>query len=214
MMATGILLAGGMSTRMPGDKTLMRVGGRTVIEIELEVIDGLFGEVLIVCNKDRIEHLRRYESDAVRVVAEPVSGKGPLGGILSGLLLSGDRRNFVLACDMPFIKREAISAVVDALEGWQVAVPSTPAGLEPLHAAYDASCIPFIESQLAREDLKVTDFFSRVRVNYVPVEELLRFDATGRLLLNINEPEDMRLAAGSPDVQKGDAREDSQGQRD
>jgi molybdopterin-guanine dinucleotide biosynthesis protein A len=195
-MASGIILAGGKSTRMPGDKTLMRVGGRTVIDIQLDVIEGLFEEVMIVCNARRIEQLRVYEARGVRVAVEPVGGKGPLGGILSGLMLSGTRDNFVLACDMPFISRDAISAVVDALDGHQVAVPRTPGGLEPLHAAYDSSCVAVIEEQIASGSLKVTEFFDRVDVAYIPWEELLRFDPTGRLLVNINEPDDMKRAAG------------------
>ena len=48
MMATGIILAGGASRRMPGDKAFMEVAGRRVIDIQLEVLDGIFGELLIL----------------------------------------------------------------------------------------------------------------------------------------------------------------------
>jgi molybdopterin-guanine dinucleotide biosynthesis protein A len=210
MMATGIILAGGASKRMPGDKAFMEVSGRRVIDIQLEVMRGLFEEILVVGNADRMSRLRVYEKVAprVRVVEEPVGGKGPLGGILSGLMLSGSEDNFIVACDMPFIRREAIEMVLRRLDGHQVAVPATPKGLEPLHAAYARSCAPLIESQLAAGDLKVTDFFEKVDVEYIPWEELLRFDPTGRLLMNINEPEDMRRAAGWMD---GDDREGCDG---
>jgi molybdopterin-guanine dinucleotide biosynthesis protein A len=183
---------------MPGDKAFMEVAGRRVIDVQVETLEGLFEEVLVVGNAERMERLKVYERPGVRVVEEPVGGKGPLGGILSGLMLSGSRENFVLACDMPFIKREAVLHVLGRLQGFQVVVPGTPKGLEPLHAAYDSSCVGVIEEQLAGGDLKVTDFFARARVDVVPWEELLRFDPTGRLLMNINEPEDMRTAAGGP----------------
>ncbi len=195
-MATGIILAGGAGTRMPGDKAFMEVAGRRVIDIQLEILDGLFGEMLIVTNTARVEQLARLESPGVRVVEEPVGGKGPLGGILSGLMLSGSEENFVLACDMPFIKRDAARFVVECLAGFQVAVPRTPGGLEPLHAAYHRSCGPVISRQLDEGDLKVTDFYARVALNEIPFEELKRFDPDGRLLLNINSPEDMKRAAG------------------
>lgn len=197
-MGTGIILAGGASTRMPGDKTVMEVSGRRVIEIQLEVVSGLFDEVLLVVNRERLETLRQFEcaAEGVRVVEEPVGGKGPLGGILSGLLLSGSEETFVLACDMPFVKREAIAHVMEGLAGCQVSVPVTPKGLEPLHAAYHRSCIPVIRGSIEAGNLKVTGFYEDVTVHYVPWEELLRFDPSGRLLMNINEPEDMRRAAG------------------
>jgi molybdopterin-guanine dinucleotide biosynthesis protein A len=195
-MATGIILAGGQSTRMPGDKAFMEVAGRRVIDIQLETLEGLFGEIILVVNAGRVEQLAAYRSGDVRVAEEPVGGKGPLGGILSGLMLSGTDENFVLACDMPFINRDAAAYVVECLEGFQVAVPRTPNGLEPLHAAYHSSCAPVIARQLDDGNLKVTDFFSSVATREIPWEEMKRFDPSGRLLLNINSPEDMKRAAG------------------
>ena len=196
MMASGIILAGGASTRMTGDKAFMEVAGRRVIDIQLEVLRGLFEEILVVTNRERLAWAGGYEEEGVRVVAEPVSGKGPLGGILSGLLLSASQENFVLACDMPFIKREAVALVLEKLAGYQVAVPRTAEGLEPLHAAYGRSCIPFIQRQVELGDLKVTDFYHRVKVIELPWEEFKHLDETGRLLMNVNSPEDMRRAAG------------------
>lgn len=196
MMATGIILAGGSGTRMPGDKAFMEVGGRRVIDIELEVTSGLFTETLIVGNAQRIEALSVYRRGGVRVLEETVRQKGPLGGVLSGLELSNSEENFVMACDMPFIKREAIAYILGQLSGYQVAVPLTPEGLEPLHAAYRKDCSGAIRRQVDSGNLKVTDFFDEVTVNYVGWEELLVHDPTGRLMLNINSPEDMRNAAG------------------
>ena len=196
-MATGIILAGGASRRMPGDKAFMEVGGRKVITIQLEVVAGLFDEVLIVSNSKRIERLCELESAyaGVRVVEEPVAGKGPLGGILSGLMTSASDENFVMACDMPFIKREAVAFVLEGLRGYDACLPRTPKGLEPLHAAYRRTCRPAIEAQLEAGNLRVTAFLDQVSVNYVAWERLLRFDPEGRLLTNINEPEDMRRAS-------------------
>ena len=195
-MATGIILAGGASTRMPGDKAFMEVAGRRVIDIQLEVLAGLFEEIILVVNAGRVAQLAAYQSEGVRVAEEPVGGRGPLGGILSGLMLSGTDENFVLACDMPFISRDAAAYVAERLAGCQVAVPRTPKGLEPLHAAYHRSCEPVIARQLEEGDLKVTDFFAGVATREIPWEEMKRFDPSGRLLLNINSPEDMKRAAG------------------
>ncbi len=195
-MATGIILAGGASVRMPGDKAFMEVGGRRVIDIQLQVTGGLFTETLIVGNAGRMESLSVYRGGGVRVVEELVKEKGPLGGVLSGLELSGSEENFVMACDMPFINRDAIAFIMQQLAGFQVAVPRTQEGLEPLYAAYRRDCADVIARQLGSGNLKVTGFYDEVLVNYVGWEELLDFDPSGRLLLNINSPEDMRKAAG------------------
>ena len=195
-MATGIILAGGAGKRMTEDKAFIEVGGRRIIDVQLEVLSGLFGEVLIVGNRERMERLAVYERPGVRVIEEQVRGRGPLGAILSGLVTSGSEENFVLACDMPFVKREAVRFILGRLGGYQVAVPRTPGGLEPLHAAYTRDLVGPVAEELERGDLKVTGFYDGVCVNYIPWGELERFDPTGRLLMNINSPEDMEAAAG------------------
>lgn len=194
-MATGIVLAGGTSRRMPGDKAFMEVCGRPVIDIELDVLLPLFDEVLIVANAARLERLARFARRGVRVVEESVQGQGPLGGIASGLMLTGSDENFVAACDMPFIRREAVELMMDGLAGYEVAVPDTPAGLEPLFAAYRRQCLPKALSQIEDGNLKVTDFYRLLEVHLVPWEELLAIDPSGRMLLNINSPADMQRAA-------------------
>ena len=196
-MAVCIILAGGGSTRMPGDKAFMEIGGRRVIDIQLDVLDGLFERFLVVGNAERMESLKIYQRPGVSVLEETFRGSGPLGGILSGLCLSGSEENFVLACDMPFIRRDAVLHVMRSLDGYQAAVPVTPGGLEPLHAAYRRDCAPVIKRRLQRGELKVTGFYEEVSVNYLPFEELARFDSTGRFLLNINSPEEMRKAVES-----------------
>lgn len=191
-MSTGIILAGGESRRMPGDKAFMEVGGRPVIKVQLETIRPLFDRVLIVANRERLEGISRYSGEGVKVVEEPVRGKGPLGGIMSGLMLSDTERNFILACDMPFVRADAIDFIMESLAGYQVAVPSTPAGLEPLHAAYSRECMERIGPRLETGDLRVTGFFDSVSVNYISWSRMARFDPTGRFLLNVNSPEDIK----------------------
>ena len=195
-MATGVILAGGPGTRMPGDKAFMEIAGRRVIDIQLELLEGAFEQLLVIGNRERMERLSAFEREGVRVLEETVRGKGPLGGIASGLELSDSEENFILACDMPFIRREAVLYVMERLAGYQVAVPDTAKGLEPLHAAYTRDCLEAALRQIEEGNLKVTDFYEKVAVKRVPWRELLRFDPTGRLTLNINSPEDLRAAAG------------------
>ena len=194
-MATGIILAGGKSNRMPGDKAFMEVAGRRVISIQLEELSGLFDELVIVGNAERMASLSEYEAEGVRVIEETVRGKGPLGGIAGGLALSRSDENFVLACDMPFVRRAAVEFVLDGLTGHMVCVPETPGGLEPLHAAYRKGCLAVIEARLGAGELKVTGFYDDVSVNRIPWEEMERFDPTGRMLINVNSPDDIRARA-------------------
>ncbi|HAS17743.1 MAG TPA: molybdenum cofactor guanylyltransferase, partial [Nitrospiraceae bacterium] len=49
---TGIILAGGRSSRMGQDKALMNVGGVPVFKRILNVFEDIFDEILIITNKE------------------------------------------------------------------------------------------------------------------------------------------------------------------
>lgn len=78
----GLVLAGGLARRMGGgDKALLRVGGRTILERVLERLAPCTG-VLINANGDPA----RFARFNLPVVPDDVAGfAGPLAGILAGI---------------------------------------------------------------------------------------------------------------------------------
>jgi len=193
-MPSCIILAGGRGKRMKSDKAFIKIGGQEIISIQIDLLSGIFDEILIVANRNQVEGFSVFERRGAKVVREIYEGIGPLGGIASGLALSSFEECFVLACDMPFIKRKAVEYVLGRLPGYMVSVPQTPSGLEPLHAAYSKGCLEVIREQMKSGNYKVTGFFQQVKVNYISWEEISSFDDTGMLLFNVNTPSDLRLA--------------------
>ena len=63
-------------------------------------------------------------------------------GIASALLYATTDYVFVVGCDMPFIRKETITYMVDQAHGEDIVIPRTDAGYEPLHAVYNRSCLP------------------------------------------------------------------------
>ncbi len=198
-----LILAGGRGKRFKGNKALLKVGGKWVIDIQIEELNPLFEEFLIVTNSEDYGPVNFLEREGVRVIEETVSGQGPLGGILSGLEASRYDKNFVIACDMPFVRRNAVSYVLKRLDGsdCDVCVPQTPKGLEPLFAAYRKTCIPAIKEEIKSGNLKVTGFMHRVVVCEISWEELEIYDPSGAIFMNINTKSELaeaeRLLEGS-----------------
>jgi len=72
---TGIILAGGKSSRMGGnDKAFLTFRGKSMIERTLETFRDLFPEILIVTNSPL-----EYLSFDCRIVTDMVKGRGPWG---------------------------------------------------------------------------------------------------------------------------------------
>lgn len=185
---TGIILAGGRASRLGGiNKAFIEVGGERLIDRTLRVYRALFGEIIISTNSP-LEYL---EFDA-RIVTDIHRGKGPLGGIHAGLLHASCEQVFVSACDMPYLSEEFIRHMIAQAKGYDLVVPVTANGFESLHAIYSRRCLPVIESQIERGELKVSLLFRKFKTREIPVDEIRRFDPEGRLFSNLNRPEDLK----------------------
>jgi molybdopterin-guanine dinucleotide biosynthesis protein A len=187
---SGILLAGGQSRRMGGvNKALLEVGGIRIVERTASVLGHVFQEVLVITNSpDDFRFLR------LPMLGDVVPGHGSLGGLYTGLRACKGDYGFLAACDMPFLSTDVIRHVAGLVEGFDVVVPRVSGMLEPLHAAYSRNCLPYIEDLLQHEDLKILNFYDKVKVREVPEEDLLPLDPRLRFIMNVNSPEDLRRA--------------------
>ena len=186
-MMTGIILAGGRASRMGGaNKAFIEVGGERLIDRTLRIYRALFGEIIISTNSP-LEYL---EFDA-RIVTDIHRGKGPLGGIHAGLFHASCEQAFVSACDMPYLSEAFIRHLIAQAKGHDLVVPVTGRGPESLHAIYSRKCLPVIESQIERGELRVARLFGTFRTREVGEDDIRRFDPEGRLFANLNRPEDV-----------------------
>jgi len=187
---TGIIQAGGGSTRMGGEpKALMELGGRRIIERVLAALRPVVDDVLIVTNTPEL-----YAFLELPMVADVYPNHGSLGGIYSGLKAAAGQAAFTVACDMPFLRPEIVELVVRRSGEGDVVIPRVGDQLETLHAAYGKACLPHIEERLISGRLKITGFFPSVRVVEIAEEEIARFCDPRLVFMNVNTPDELRRA--------------------
>ncbi|HEY9714421.1 MAG TPA: molybdenum cofactor guanylyltransferase, partial [Chroococcales cyanobacterium] len=143
LKATAIVLCGGRSRRMGRPKAFLPYEGSTIIEHVLLQVRDLFNEVLLVANEPDL-----YENLGVDVVKDILPHRGPLGGILSGLLVAANSHAFVVACDMPLVDKKLIREMTALRHGNDVVVLAHDGGIEPLFALYSKNCIKPLEESL------------------------------------------------------------------
>jgi molybdopterin-guanine dinucleotide biosynthesis protein A len=185
---TGIILAGGKSRRMRRNKAFLDAGGVPLFERVYSVFREIFSEIIIVVNNARL--FERYEA---HVQNDIISNKGALGGLYTGLFHSSSYHAFCSACDMPLLNPRLIKYLTDQRDGYDVIVPKTNDGLHPLHAIYSKNCLDPMKQLLDHGDLKITNFFSRVRVRYIEETEIRKFDPHMRSFVNVNTQEEMKM---------------------
>ncbi len=184
---SGAVLAGGRAQRFNGrDKTSLRLGGESLLNRTLGILNYFCAETLISSNT-----LPEYPEG--RIVPDQEKDQGPLGAIYSCLLAAHHPYLLIVAGDMPFITVPALTKLWQEKKNFDVIIPKTPDGLQPLAAIYKQSCIPAIAAQLKEKNFKIRSFFDDVRVNVLICSAFpdIYQDNT---FLNINSPDDLRRA--------------------
>jgi len=188
---TGIILSGGENSRMGVNKAFVVMDGERLIDRTLKIFKDLFHEVIIVTNAP----LDYLDLDAT-IVTDIYPGKKALGGIYTGLFFASCPYAFVAACDMPYLNPRFIAWMMQQAPAYDLIVPQSPDGLEPLHAIYAKSCLPHMKRRIIQDRLKVTGFYKGLKCLTIQEAIQKNFDPDMRMFININTPEDLgRLKA-------------------
>ncbi len=190
-----IVLAGGKGLRLGRDKTSEAVGGLDLLHRAVSDVALLDSEIIMVT---ATEHTFPKFSDCpkFRAVADVYPGKGPLGGIYTGLIASNTLYNLVVACDMPFLNQDLLRYMLQLTAGFDVVVPRIGSMVEPLHAIYSKRCLPAMQRMLEENNLSVAQLLSMVKTRYVEADEIDRFDPLHLSFFNINTEADLKKAQG------------------
>ena len=188
-----IVLAGGKGLRLERSKTLERVGNKTLLQRVVSCLSVYNSEIIIVTAREKsFSQIGDYPK--LRVVADIYQGKGPLGGIYTGLEASNSFHNLVVACDMPFLNQSLVSYMMRLSDNFDLVVLRLGKLVEPLHAVYSKNCLAPIEGLLKQGKLSIMQLFPLVKARYVEADEIDRFDPKHLSFFNINTEADLKRA--------------------
>ncbi len=188
-----IVLAGGKGLRLGHEKTLETVGNESLIQRVLFSLSFFNSDIIIVtAAKQSLPQF--FDNPKLRVVTYAYPGKGPLGGIYTGLAASDSFHNLVVACDMPFLNQALLDYMIQISTNFDVVVPRVGDMIEPLHAVYSKDCLAPIECLIKQGGLSIRKLFTSVRVRYVKAAEINRFDPEHLSFFNINTKADLKTA--------------------
>jgi molybdopterin-guanine dinucleotide biosynthesis protein A len=131
--ATGVVLAGGLSTRFGADKALARWDGGTLLESICLSLLGVLPRVIVVAKADRP---RRVAGPRVSFVPDLRALRHPLSGLEAGLAACATPWAFVTACDMPFAGPELIRRLAGRRAGAQAVAARRDGRAQPFGAFY------------------------------------------------------------------------------
>ena len=163
---TGIVLAGGKSSRFGENKALAHFRNKNLLEHSISLLRHFCSEIIISAgNQD-------YEELGFKVVRDEIPDIGPIGGIYSTLKVSKNKYNLVLACDVPYASKSLFEQIIKKHENHTAVIPVHNRKIEPLIACYSKDILPFLTQNINKQNYKLRDVLSEAGVFYLDVSNI------------------------------------------
>lgn len=104
---TGIILAGGKSSRMGTDKGFLMLENKPFVKYCIDALTPLVSETIIVSDNNE------YDIFKLKRIEDIIKNAGPLAGITSGIIASKTKYNLILSCDIPLINSEILQKLIN-----------------------------------------------------------------------------------------------------
>jgi molybdopterin-guanine dinucleotide biosynthesis protein A len=178
---------------MGAEKAALVLEGVPLIERVWSLVAPVSEHVVVVGGDAELARI------GVEMVPDRYPGADSMGGIATALAYAEetagpDASVLCVACDMPFLVPALLLYMNGLMPGFDVVVPRTAPGYEPLCALYRASCLPVFVNEIRQGNLRVRGIFGKVRTREVSEEELRKIDPDLRSFLNLNRPADLQAA--------------------
>ncbi len=183
---SAVILAGGENRRMPVLKAFIEVGGEKLIERNVRIMKDLFEDITIVTNQPEA-----YTYLEVPMLGDVYDIRGPMTGIFTALLNSSKQWIFVSACDMPFVNTDLIKHMSTVRKGFDAVVPMLQGKAEPLFSFYSKRLLTSMEKTVLGDNKSLKDFLDMKRVQYIPTDQIKKFDPEASSFINLNTPQDV-----------------------
>jgi len=193
---SGIVLAGGRSSRFGSDKLVARVDGERLLDRSVAALAGLVTEILVVSEPGAARELPGNVPVPLRLVTDPEPFGGPLVGLLAGLEAAREPLVLALGGDMPtavpavlrllaarLASDEARNATILEARGRQVPLPlAVRTG-----AATDAA-----RQLLGDGERRLRAILERLAATAIAEAEWRPLDPTAETLRDVDVPGDLQ----------------------
>ena len=182
---TGFVLAGGLSSRMGEDKSLMLFRGKRLIMYAIEALSPVCEKVIISSN-----HFV-YDFTGCEVWPDELPVQASINGLYSCVKRSETDWNFILTCDMPFTGSQLLTYLSDQAHSEDAVIPVHGRGLvEPLCGLYNRSALNVLEQRVKAGQYSILKFLQSILCRYVKIGPEQEFYHK-EMFSNLNSPADL-----------------------
>jgi len=199
-MTGGVVLCGGLSTRMGTSKALLPFGPETMLQRVVRLLGTVVSPIVVVAAQ--AQELPALP-DGIILTRDEREESGPLEGIRAGLaaLPADVDAAYITSCDVPLLVPAFVRRMVELAEGYDIAITENEGFAHPLSAIYSRAALPHATALLAEDQRRVSNLFQRLRTRRVPAADLRSVDPELETLRNLNTKDDYLAALAAAGYQ-------------
>lgn len=168
--SVAVLFAGGKSSRMGRDKSLLPFGGYdTLCEYQFQRLQILFEKVYISTKEQKFG----FEAP---LIFDRYPQSSPLVGIISVFETISEDACFILSVDAPFVNEAVITKLYEESQGYDAVIAQSPGGIQPLCGIYKRSITPYAKAFIAEENHKLSALLRAANSHFVMFEDEAPFE--------------------------------------
>ena len=179
--STAVIFAGGKSSRMGEDKSLLPFGKfESMSEYQYHKLSQIFADVYISCKNNK------FDFDAP-LILDSYSQSSPLVGLISIFETLDVEEVFILSVDAPFVDIDIIKKLVHSPNHYDATIAKTPNGTQPLCGIYRRSILSKAKELLAQDNHKLNFLLKSTNTMFVEFKSDEQF-------MNLNHPHEYKKA--------------------
>lgn len=179
---TGIVLAGGKSSRMGTDKSHLIFNDKTFIEHSIYALKEIATEIIIISNNEKHDDL------GYKRIPDYIQDFGPVAGIYTGLANIKTKFAIILSCDIPLIQTKILKKLISIEnDEHQVIQFEFKNKNTPLTALYKKSCVTIFKKAIKNKTRRL-----QTVVKECNPKNIILSEEEAVYIQNINTKEDFK----------------------
>lgn len=186
---TGIILAGGKSSRMGREKGLILLQNKAVIQHIIDALKPLVTELVIVSSNPD------YDIFNIKRIEDIIPESGPIAGIHAGLMHSKTKNNLVVSCDVPLLNAGILQHLLQyKTENYDIVQFQSKGKSIPLIALYKKQCVEQCFELLKNGERRLQKLVLAMQTKTITVSK-----EEEAFVINMNTIEDLKTITNAID---------------
>jgi len=184
-----VVLSGGKSSRFGANKGLFEFEGVPLVKRVIDSLAHLSDSIVVSVAPGQSSEYRKILRKPIRIIEDSEAYQGPLFGLKDAIRFVLDEVILLSACDMPFIRSDLYSQMLDRLNDHDAVMPILGGFHEPLTAVYRLPPLKrAIKLSVGEANTKISSILGHLNVLGLPEDDLKEMGINLDSLTNMNKP--------------------------